>query len=51
MSGCNFRCKYLDENDVCEPMETECIGDMCDEWEVCDTCELSQDCPRNNLKD
>ena len=35
---CDFECKYLDDSGECEPMDGECIGDLCDSWEECAAC-------------
>ena len=34
-----FKCVYLDENDECEATGTECLGDMCDNYGECFSCQ------------
>lgn len=38
-----FMCVYL-EDEECEPIRGECIGDMCENWGECINCQqLDQD--------
>lgn len=39
-----FECAYLDECGECEAMESECIGDMRENWEDCQNCQKKEDC-------
>lgn len=46
--SCKFwRCLKLDDDMICEDLDTECIGDLCDEYKQCSTCNKQdeEDCP------
>lgn len=42
--GCGFKCEYLDEFGECEVVGTECVGDMCGNWNECDCCTREEAC-------
>lgn len=44
MKECVFECKYLDDSGECEPMGSECIGDMCENWKDCASCTRTEEC-------
>lgn len=47
--SCKFwRCLKLDDDRICEDLDTECIGDLCDEYKRCSTCSKrdNEDCPQ-----
>lgn len=47
--SCKFwRCLKLDDDRICEDLDTECIGDLCDEYKQCSTCNKQDidDCPQ-----
>lgn len=44
MKECVFECKYLDDAGECEPLNSECIGDMCENWKECATCTRAEEC-------
>ena len=47
MSCSLWRCVKQDQDDICEDMDTECIGDLCDVFKQCSTCSKqdNEDCP------
>lgn len=48
----NFECVYLD-NGECEPMSSECIDDLCENWGECLSCQKqsrSDDCWKERKK-
>lgn len=48
MSKCKFECSYLDESGECLEMGSECIEDMCENWNECGCCSQSEEC--ENIK-
>lgn len=47
MSCSLWRCVKQDQDDICEDMDTECIGDLCDVFKQCSICSKqdNEDCP------
>lgn len=46
--SCNYwKCEHEIENE-CECIETECIGDLCEEYQECESCmkQDSENCPK-----
>lgn len=43
-----WRCVNQDQDEICKDMDTECIGDLCDEYKRCSTCSKrdNEDCPQ-----
>lgn len=39
-----FECVYLGECGECEAMGSECIGDLCESWKVCQNCQKKEEC-------
>lgn len=50
MKDCDFECSYLDDCGECEPMQSECIGDMCENYGDCGNCQRSRDCEEQGVK-
>lgn len=48
MSCSLWRCIKRDTDGICEDLETDCIGDLCEDYRQCDTCSKqdSEDCPQ-----
>ncbi len=44
----DFECKYISESGDCEPLASECIGDMCEGFQDCHSCtkQDAEECPR-----
>lgn len=40
---CYFRCVFIDAAGECDEMGSECIGDMCENWEDCEACLTDRD--------
>lgn len=50
MKECMFKCEYLDETGECEPIQGECIGDMCENWKDCASCAQQGGCKEQEYK-
>lgn len=44
MRKCDFECKYLDDSGECEPMQSGCIGNVCENWKTCAACTRAEEC-------
>lgn len=45
MEKCDFKCNYLEpDTDNCEPLNGQCIGDMCECWNDCNSCKHQGTC-------
>lgn len=48
MSCSLWKCVKQNDDKICDELDTECIGYMCEDYRRCDTCNKqdSEDCPQ-----